>query len=86
MSAYRLFSNKTYLFLPNTILQSEKGRIETLSHLNGLGLIYFDLNKKNPNYVAGLRAQRFSPDMFYVNDFVEKLRKYSEEIFQKLFG
>lgn len=84
--SYRLFSNKTYLFVPGSVSTLDKGRLETLCHLNEIGLVYFENSKENPNYSSALRAQRFSPDMFYVNDFVENLSKYSEAKFKRLFG
>ena len=33
-----------------------------------------------------MRAQRFSPDMFYVNEFAEQLKLHDAEAFQELFG
>jgi hypothetical protein len=33
-----------------------------------------------------MRAQRFSPDMFYVNEFAERLKQYKPQVFKKLFS
>jgi hypothetical protein len=68
--SYRLFSNKTYLFVPEVTAEDDKGRLESFCHLNGVGLVYFGLKKRDPKYVSRLRVQRFDPDMFYVNVFV----------------
>jgi hypothetical protein len=32
-----------------------------------------------------LRAQRFAPDMFYVNELAERLKSNDSETFEKLF-
>ena len=41
--------------------------------LFGVGLVLFNLDKDNPESEIRVRAQRFSPDMFYVNEFAERL-------------
>ena len=84
--AYRLFSHKTYIAMPTTLTPKDRDHMEALCMLFGLGLIVFDLNVKNPNYSIRVRAQRFAPDMFYVNDFVDRLRKHDPEAFERLFG
>ena len=53
--------------------------------LFGVGLVLFDLNVADPNFVIRVRAQRFSPDMFYVNEFAERLKEYDPEMFEELF-
>ena len=81
--AYRLFSTKTYIAMPNTLTES---RLESLCALFGVGLVLFDLNTDAPNFSIRTRAQRFSPDMFYVNEFAERLRLYNAALFENLFG
>jgi len=49
-------------------------------------IVLFDLNKDAPGFAIRVRAQRFSPDMFYVNEFAERLKHYDAEIFEELFG
>src|SRR5208337_3754256 len=73
--AYRLFATKTYLALPKTLSEEDLSRVEALCMLFGIGLIQFNLDKDNPNFAVRVRAQRFPPDMFYVNEFAESLRK-----------
>ena len=46
----------------------------------------FDVDKSNPRFAIRVRAQRFPPDMFYVNDFVERLKLYDATVFEELFG
>jgi hypothetical protein len=84
--AYRLFSSKTYIAEPSSISEEDLGRLEALCMLFGVGLVVFDLNPAAPNFRIRVRAQRFSPDMFYVNEFADRLRLHDPEVFQELFG
>jgi hypothetical protein len=84
--AYRLFSTKTYIAMPTTLTTEDKERLEALCMLFGLGLVYFDLNKEVPKFTIRMQAQRFSPDMFYVNEVAERLKNNSIELFHELFG
>jgi hypothetical protein len=83
--AYRLFSAKTYIAMPSNITEEDLSRLEALCMLFGVGLVLFDLDIQNPNFSIRVRAQRFSPDMFYVNEFADRLRFHDPEIFEKLF-
>jgi hypothetical protein len=84
--AYRLFSHKTYIAMPTTLSEGDQSRLEALFMLFGLGMVVFDLNVKSPNYSIRVRAQRFTPDMFYVNDFADRLRSHDADVFEKLFS
>jgi hypothetical protein len=84
--AYRLFSTKTYIAMPTTMREEDKGRLESLCMLFGVGLVLFDLNKDAPAFSIRMRAQRFSPDMFYVNEFAERLKQHNPDVFRKLFS
>lgn len=84
--AYRLFSTKTYIAMPRTLTEEDQSRLESLCMLFGVGLVLFDLNKEVPRFEIRMRAQRFSPDMFYVNEFADRLKHYDAEIFEQLFG
>lgn len=83
--AYRLFSAKVYVVMPNTIPKEDQNRLEALCMLFGVGLILFDLNPAMPNFNTRVRAQRFAPDMFYVNVFADQLNRHNPRLFQKLF-
>jgi len=48
--------------------------------------VLFDLNELDPHFSIRVRAQRFSPDMFYVNEFAERLKRHDNDTFEKLFG
>lgn len=83
--AYRLFSAKTYIAMPATLTEEDYGRLESLCMLFGVGLVLFDVDKSNPRFSIRVRAQRFSPDMFYVNEFAERLKLHDGRVFEKLF-
>jgi hypothetical protein len=84
--AYRLFSTKTYIAMPTTLTEEDQSRLESLCMLFGVGLVLFDLNKDTPQFSIRVRAQRFSPDMFYVNEFADRLKQLDAETFENLFG
>lgn len=84
--AYRLFSTKSYLVMPSTLSEEDLSRLESLCMLFGIGLVIFDLNKKEPNFRISVRAQRYFPDMFYVNEFADRLHRHDKQIFDHLFG
>jgi hypothetical protein len=84
--AYRLFSTKTYIAMPSSLTEEDKGRLESLCMLFGVGLVLFDLRKDDPDFSIRVRAQRFSPDMFYVNEFAERLKQHDSPKFEELFG
>ena len=84
-AAYRLFSSKTYIAMTSRIAEDDLSRLESLCMLFGVGLVLFDLNPKSPNYRIRMRAQRFSADMFYVNELADRLKTQEPETFEKLF-
>jgi len=43
-------------------------------------------HKDAPGFSIRVRAQRFYPDMFYVNEFAERLKLHDSEVFEKLFA
>jgi len=82
---YRLFSSKTYVAMPTALTEEDKDRLESLCILFGVGLVLFDVDKSDPKFSIRVRAQRFSPDMFYVNEFADRLKLHDAEVFEKLF-
>ena len=71
--------------MPSTLTEEDQGRLEALCMLFGVGLVLFDLNVATPNFSIRVRAQRFSPDMFYVNEFADRLKAHDATIFEALF-
>ena len=84
--AYRLFSTKIYIAMPTALTEEDQSRLESLCMLFGVGLVLFELKKDAPRFSIRVRAQRFSPDMFYVNEFADRLKHHDAEIFEELFG
>jgi hypothetical protein len=84
--AYRLFSAKSYIVMPETISEEDFSRLEALCILFGIGLVLFKVNPEEPDFQIRVRAQRYSPDMFYVNEFAERVYQLDVEMFNTLFG
>jgi hypothetical protein len=85
-AAYRLFSAKSYVVMPDTISEEDYSRLEALCILFGIGLVLFSLDVDNPEFRIRVRAQRYSPDMFYVNEFAERIFQLDADLFNELFG
>ncbi|MBI5324257.1 MAG: hypothetical protein HZB41_03080 [Ignavibacteriae bacterium] len=66
--AYKIFSHKSYIVVPNDSQIEDITRLDTLCLQFGIGLILFD-NKKpeDPNFEIRARAVKHEPDMFFVN-------------------
>ena len=71
--------------MPTTLAEEDQSRLESLCMLFGVGLVLFDLNKDAPQFSIRVRAQRFSPDMFYANEFADRLKQHNDRIFKELF-
>lgn len=71
--------------MPRLMSEEDFTRMEALSMLFGVGLVVLDLNPMMPNFEIRVRAQRFLPDMFYVNGFADRLRQHNTEMFEELF-
>jgi hypothetical protein len=77
--AYRLFSHKSYIVVPNTATEDDIARLDALSRIFGIGLVVFDpSDPKNPGFAVRSRAAREEPDMFYVN---QRLKLIEDELF-----
>lgn len=84
--AYRLFAAKCYVVMPTTISDEDLSRLEALCMLFGVGLVVFSLDPQSPDFAIRVCAQRYSPDMFYVNEFARRLHQYDPGLFEKLFS
>ena len=87
-AAYRLFSNRVYIVMPDSISDEDFGRLEALCMLYGIGLILITIEnaEKETAFSIRVRAQRFSPDLFYVNEFAKSFHRHNPDKFEKLFG
>ncbi|OLS22218.1 MAG: hypothetical protein HeimC3_32220 [Candidatus Heimdallarchaeota archaeon LC_3] len=84
--AYRLFSHKVYLVIPISSSIDELERIDSLCLIFGIGLVLFDSDDKvDPKFVIKNRPQKFDPDIFYTNSYIDKIEKSRPDLFKKLF-
>jgi hypothetical protein len=66
--AYKIFSHKTYIVVPNDSQIEDITRLDTLCRQFGIGFILFDSKKpEDPNFEIRVRAIKHEPDMFFVN-------------------
>lgn len=83
--AYRLFSHKSYIVVPNTTSSDDMNRLKALCGLHGVGLVTFTLDVAQPDYVVVVLPAVAAPDMFYVNTMLERLKASEPGLLNKLF-
>lgn len=83
--AYRLFSHRSYIVIPNSTSSDDMNRLKSLCSIHGVGLVTFALNKEQPDYVVVVLPANASPDMFYVNNMLERLKLSEPNLLNKLF-
>jgi hypothetical protein len=77
--AYRLFSHKSYIVVPQDSPEDDLARLDTLARIFGIGLILFNAKTpKEPNFAIRVRAAKHEPDMFYVN---RSMKLIEDELF-----
>lgn len=78
--AYRLFSHKVYLVIPsesNGTSKEDLERVDTLCQLFGIGLVLFTKEtegEKGYSFETRVRPQKYEPDLFYVNYYLEHFK------------
>lgn len=78
--AYRLFSHKSYIVIPNNSQIEDITRLDILCRQFGIGLILFDnQNTEEPNFEIRVRAIKHEPDMFFVN---KNLKQIEDKLFK----
>lgn len=83
--AYRLFSHKSYIVVPNTTNGDDMSRLKSLCSIHGVGLVTFTLDKNNPDYSVIILPVNASPDVFYVNNVLDRLKATEPRLLNKLF-
>ncbi len=83
--AYRLFSHKSYIVVPRLTSSDDMNRLTSLCSIHGVGLVTFTLNKEQPDYVVVVLPVNAAPDMFYVNNMLERLKSSEPALLNKLF-
>ncbi|MFA7030042.1 MAG: hypothetical protein WC179_07215 [Candidatus Cloacimonadaceae bacterium] len=78
--AYRIFSHKSYIVVPNDSQIEDITRLDTLCRQFGIGLILFNnKNPEDPNFEIRARAIKNEPDMFFVN---KNLKLIEDKLFK----
>jgi hypothetical protein len=83
--AYKLFSHKSYIVVPNTTSSDDMTRLTSLCSLHGVGLVTFTLDKATPDYTVVVLADLAAPDMFFVNRILERLKASDPRLLNMLF-
>ncbi|MBI5857144.1 MAG: hypothetical protein HZB42_05805 [Sphingobacteriales bacterium] len=78
--AYKVFSHKSYIVVPNDSQIEDITRLDTLCRQFGIGLILFNnQNPEDPNFEIRARAVKHEPDMFFVN---KNLKLIEDKLFK----
>lgn len=78
--AYKIFSHKSYIVVPNNSQIEDITRLDTLCRQFGIGLILFDNeHPEDPNFEIRARAVKHEPDMFFVN---KNLKLIEDKLFK----
>jgi len=72
--AYKLFSHRSYLVVPESSPTSDLERLDALCCISGIGLILFDAdNPADPGFQIRVRALKHEPDHFHLNENIKLL-------------
>ena len=83
--AYRLFSHKTYIVVPESTGGDDMSRLKALCSLHGVGLVTFALDVDAPDYAVVVLPALANPDMFYVNAMLDRLKASEPKLLNTLF-
>jgi len=83
--AYRLFSHKVFIVVPENMAPEDRDRLDALCVLFGIGLVVFKLDLDDPGFRVVVTPRRFEPDMFYANQLARRLHETAPEDFDRLF-
>ncbi|OAD16903.1 hypothetical protein [Achromobacter insolitus] len=83
--AYRLFSHRSYIVVPNSTSGDDMSRLKSLCSIHGVGLVTFSLDKAQPDYVVAVLPENAAPDMFYVNSMLDRLKSSKPQLLNTLF-
>ncbi len=74
--AYKLFSHKSYIVVPESSSQDDVSRLDALCQIFGIGLVLFNNEKPDdPMFEIRVRPKKHEPDMFYVNKNLKVIEK-----------
>ena len=70
--AYKTFSHKVYIVIPKEASDEDKSRVESLSLIFGIGLVFHSKDEdRNLIFEIRVRPQKYEPDSFYVNKYMK---------------
>ena len=84
--AYRLFAHKSYIVLPNDTSPDDLARLKALCSVHGLGLVVFNRDPQNPDFVQFVAPILGTPDILYANRMAHQLRSANLDAYRQLFG
>ncbi len=74
--AYKIFSHKAYLVIPQQSQKEDISRLDSLCQIFGIGLVTFDVSSADkPDFRILARAARNEPDLFYTNKYMTIIEK-----------
>lgn len=77
--AYKIFSHRVYLVVPNEdsgASRDELARLDALCQIFGIGLVTFNAqNPEEPDFRIMVRPMRHEPDLFYTNKYMSMIEK-----------
>jgi len=74
--AYKLFSHKVYLVVPQQSADEEISRLDSLCQIFQIGLVTFNADTpSNPEFRIMVRPGRHEPDLYYTNKYMAKIEK-----------
>jgi hypothetical protein len=80
--AYKLFSHKVYLLIPNQSSEEDVSRLDSLCLIFGIGLVLFDAkNPALPNFSIQARPTKHEPDIYYTNKFLRMIENFQGKLF-----
>lgn len=80
--AYKLFSHKVYLLIPNQSSEEEVSRLDSLCLIFGIGLVLFDAkNPAQPNFSIQARPAKHEPDIYYTNKYLRMIENFQTRLF-----
>lgn len=74
--AYRLFSHRSYLVVPQQSNEDEIARLDALCEISGIGLVTFDVDQPEaPQFRMAVRPRHHQPDLFYTNRYLALIER-----------
>lgn len=71
--------------VPDTTTSDDMNRLKSLCSIHGVGLVTFALDKEQPDFSVVVLPVLASPDMFYVNSMLDRLKASEPKLLNRLF-